>query len=352
MNSSTTHATGRLQALAALVATCVLCGASSASALEGSRAVGKIGPRTPVKTYSRDGRASLNDLYAAYDRLAQEHGWIREVVYVARTTVDGKRVRLPVVAYRTPQQGKAIWIVSGVHGEEPAGPNALAQKKNVDRLAKIAKERGIPMVVMPLLNPAGYRKNWRYQNIRRNWRKGKSVSDVDHLVLGLAEAGQDPTKTIRAKAISPLSRDVTTWIAKMSTAYQPVLWLDSHEDERNKGTYSYVYSQTATGAKDPVAQALRKILGRAGFPSQRSGKTRFGETIVNGVVSNLGDRSLEDLAARDRVVLDGKVVPKPAARSVIVPETPVRHALPARVAVHGKIFRSVEKFWDLLMAGE
>ena len=50
---------------------------------------------------------------------------------------ENKRKFLPILAFRTRLKGDALWIISGIHGEEPAGVNAIA--KNVRYLNKLAK---------------------------------------------------------------------------------------------------------------------------------------------------------------------------------------------------------------------
>ena len=74
----------------------------------------------------------------------------------------GMALPLPVIALRSPTHGPAIWILAGIHGEEPAGPIAVADA--IDDIAKLGAMR--PVVLMPLLNPHGYARNWRYLNAR------------------------------------------------------------------------------------------------------------------------------------------------------------------------------------------
>jgi hypothetical protein len=45
-----------------------------------------------------------------------------------------KKIALPIIALRTPKKGKALWVISGIHGEEPAGPNAISDRKAIEFL--------------------------------------------------------------------------------------------------------------------------------------------------------------------------------------------------------------------------
>ena len=360
------------QAVAGLLVASILLCAGPAQATKGSprqlvspQRVRSIGPRSPVPTYSADGRAPLNDLYAAYDKMARDHGWIREVIYRQGVTVDGKRYRLPVVTYRTPWTGKAMWITAGIHGEEPSGPNALAQATTLEKLAQVAKDRHIPMVLMPLINPAGYRKNWRHPNTPRNEDKSQSVSDAWGVLAGLPKEGQDPMRPRAAKPSSAGAHAITTWIARMSARYPTFDHLDLHQDDLLAPGTSYLYSQTKAGANDPVAKMLRTLVRQSGFPTVDgrnvpalaanglptvTGVTRFGEKIVRGIVPTVNDGSINDLMAATRVILDGKVVRKRGAKSVVIPDLALQGRPGGKnpIETHTRILFSVEKIWDLL----
>jgi hypothetical protein len=72
----------------------------------------------------------------------------------------GTTVELPIIALRSPRSGDAMWILSGIHSEEPAGPNAIAEA--IDDIAALGER--LPVVLVPLCNPHGYARNWRYLN--------------------------------------------------------------------------------------------------------------------------------------------------------------------------------------------
>ena len=102
-------------------------------------------PSPALKTYDADGRLPLKELYRAHEALAGQARWIMETVY----TDQG----LPIRVMRTKEKGPAIWILAGIHGEEPAPPDAVAE--NLDKIDALAA-KGIPIVLFPLCNPVGY----------------------------------------------------------------------------------------------------------------------------------------------------------------------------------------------------
>ena len=79
-----------------------------------------VKPEVPahIATFD-DGRASLQELYASYGQLL-EHGWNLDIIHNSQP--PGTSDALPIIALRSPREGPAIWLISGIHGEEPAGP--------------------------------------------------------------------------------------------------------------------------------------------------------------------------------------------------------------------------------------
>ena len=106
----------------------------------------------------KDGRAPIQQIYDSYERLL-ENGWQLDII--AASMPEGTRYALPIIALRSPTPGPAAWFLTGIHGEEPAGPNAMAA--SVDALAELGER--YPVVVLPLCNPHGYARNWRYLNV-------------------------------------------------------------------------------------------------------------------------------------------------------------------------------------------
>jgi hypothetical protein len=298
----------------------------------------------PAAGYTADGRRSLDQLFQRFQSLAQDHGWRMETVYAYPDGDD-----LVIRAWRTPQRGQALWILAGIHGEEPAGPNAVAD--SLQSVADLAAA-GVPVVLIPLCNPRGYRNNWRYPNTEeRDWRKGGySVGDSEYLLPDL-ETGARPRA---AEPPGPDTRALTDVALRLSESYPPLLVLDLHEDELSRSG-GYIYSQGRRAQDNPVAAEITRLLQAAGIPLRLSGRTRFGEPIVDGVISRddrglpIRDGSIDELFAAAEVFRDGRKVPGPTARSVIVVETPAfaGSRFEARVAAQSAVLGHVQELWKL-----
>ena len=113
-------------------------------------------PAAEVKTYSGDGRAPIERLYGSMDALAAQGPWVMKTVFVDQG--------LPIRVLTTKHKGPAVWILAGIHGEEPAPPNAVFRSRAA--LQALAA-KNIPVVLFPLCNPVGYTKDWRYPDARR-----------------------------------------------------------------------------------------------------------------------------------------------------------------------------------------
>lgn len=273
-------------------------------------------------TYTADSRLPIETLYKGIDRLAAAPGWTSETVF----TDEG----LPMRVLRTKKKGPAVWLLAGVHGEEPAPPNAIM--RNLDRVLALA-QTGVPVVLFPLCNPVGYSKNWRYPDAPTSEAvpAGHSVGDSDHLLKGKDGKPRAP------KAGSPQADAFTRKVLALAKGYPPVLSIDLHEDDHLSA--GYVYSQGPKGAKDPAALAVTKAMRGFGYPLVASGKTRFGEPIEEGVVGPVSDGSIDEL------------ISTLGARSVIVVETSAKdQTLPVRVSVHSAVLAMLPELYKLSKA--
>ena len=73
--------------------------------------------------------------------------------------------------------------------------------------------------------------------------------------------------------------------------------------------------------------------------------TRFGEPIHSGVIAPTEDGSVDELLASRALVRDGRIIPGPGARTVIVVETPAGAVpLAKRVAAHAAILRALPRW--------
>ena len=186
-----------------------------------------------------DGRMPIQRLYASYLPLV-EQGW--QVDVVVQSKPAGTAAALPIVALRSPRPGPAVWILAGIHGEEPAGPNALAAA--VGDLAALGEK--LPVVLLPLCNPQGYARNWRYLDMPTfsDTQDGQSVGDSSHLLPDSAE----PSRPRAAAASSPEADALTRYVVETSSSFPPRISIDLHEDDLVSA--GYVYSQGELGIAD------------------------------------------------------------------------------------------------------
>jgi len=163
----------------------------------------------PGVTTHADGRAPIGQLYASYLRLL-ELGWTLDVIIQSQPA--GTDIALPIIALRSPSCGPAAWFLSGIHGEETAGPNALAAA--IDELGVLGQE--VPVVILPLNNPHGYARNWRYLNVPVYDESvdGQSVGDSSHLLPDVANPGEARAAT----ASSPEADAITRYVLARQTA--------------------------------------------------------------------------------------------------------------------------------------
>ena len=281
-----------------------------------------------IQTHA-DGRVPVEELYGAYTTLLDQ-GWQLDIILQSQP--DGTDYALPIIALRSPRIGPAVWILSGIHGEEPAGPQAISA--TIDSIAELGKRWGV--VLLPLNNPHGYVRNWRYLNtaVYSAEVDGHSVGDSSHLLADADNAG----RARAASASSPEADAITSYILAQAAAYPPVLSIDLHED--NLINAGYVYSQGVLGASDPMAASAVRILQDNDIPIKVDGVTRFDEPIINGIIGPVTDSTIDELMSAEEVVVDGHTRPAPRAFTVLVFETPAGDTdLQSRIAAHTALLR-------------
>lgn len=288
-------------------------------------------PGRAVRTYDADGRPPVQELFRAHDGLAIKAGWAIETIYVD----EG----LPIRVLHTVKKGPALWLLAGIHGEEPAPPVAVA--RNLDKLEKLAA-KGIPVVLFPLCNPAGYVKGWRYPDARGRGgdQNGHSVGDSDYLLP------DKDGKPRLAAPVSPQSAALTAKVLALAKDFPPVISVDLHEDDSLPA--GYIYSQGPRGHDDPAAKAALGKMAELKYPVKLTGQTDFDEKIVGGIISGVNDGSIDELIAADKVIVAGKPQKGPSGRTVIVVETSsMNMALPVRVRLHSAIIAMLAELYKL-----
>jgi len=291
----------------------------------------------------QDGRSSLADLYSKFLMLEEKYGWHKEIVYSIKINSGEIEVEIPVFSFLSPTPGKSLWVLTGIHGEEPAGPNAVARQ--IDRLGSLGQT--IPMVVMPLLNPAGYYKNWRFHHVERSLER-LNVTDCRHLIGSVG----NPRKAILDNPVHEIADISTKYILKLLNSYPPLVFFDLHEDELL--SEGYVYSQGILDSRDPVAAKTVEFLVKSGVPLKMSGQTRFpGERIIDGLVTDevggrVRDGSIDEFIANDEYFDEGKIVSKPQAKTSIVTESPAAGSLTLedRIRAQESILTHLEELWQ------
>lgn len=288
-------------------------------------------PDRTVKTYDADGRPPIQELFFAHDGLAKKAGWAIETVYVD----EG----LPIRVLHTVKKGPAVWLLAGIHGEEPAPPVAVA--RNMDKIEALAA-KGLPVVLFPLCNPAGYVKGWRYPDAkgRGEGQTGHSVGDSDYLLPD--KAG----KPRLGAPVSPQSAALTAKVLALAKDFPPVISVDLHEDDSLPA--GYIYSQGPKGRGDPAAKAALGKMAELKYPVKLSGQTDFDEKIVGGIISGVNDGSIDELIAAEKVIVAGKPQKGPSGRTVIVVETSsMKMPLPKRVQLHAAIISMLAELYRL-----
>ncbi len=267
-----------------------------------------------METFSEDGRASLHDLYATYLSLSEEYGWNLEIAYNQQFPTQYGTIELPILSFTSPAKGDSIYLLSGVHGEEPAGPNAIA------KAVSILAEQGtyLPIILIPLCNPAGYVRDWRYFDEYRNRDTGNSIGDSEHHILNPLNQ-RVPKKYLPS---SVYAEKFTEYLIQKSLQHQGILWIDIHEDTFLKDG-GYIYTQGKKTDSDEVLELLSRLIQEGGLPLQQSGITSFGETVDKGIIYDIHDGAIEDLVFDRKIFYKGRIIEGPQIPKVYTLETPV-----------------------------
>lgn len=298
-----------------------------------------------LQTYSKDVRWPIQKLYQSYEQFILAE-WAYEVVAIQQVKINDQQVGFPILAFFSDSDRKnsdeTFWALAGVHGEEPAGVNAFARQ--TEYFIKMA-QKNIPMVVMPLLNPAGYVRDWRYENTQRDFKIGQSVTACDVYLNKL----RSPLES-SVVPMSETAKKVTTWIIQNSKKHLPKLVFDHHEDELSQNLidsqqiFSYLYYY-GNPLFEFIGLELANLLAEAGLPTATGGQTRFGETISSDGMIKYGiDGSVDEMLGFDQ------------KGAVIVIET-TRLAddsvsLKKRMLAHEKIIQNYPVFWQQLQKKE
>jgi hypothetical protein len=305
------------------------------------------------ESYTKDKRLPVSKIYQAIYSLGKNKNW--EITQIDTHTIlkNKTKIEFPLLSLKTKTKGKAVWIIAGIHGEEPAGTVAII--KNLNFFKKLANKK-IPLVLIPLANPSGYFRDWRYLEDPLDWESGKSVGDSEHLLL--KNSKQPRLKQARSK----YSKTFTEYILNLTKTYPPQLVLDFHEDDpkttngdprynddiNNPSTYTY--SDGKYGTEDIIAKEITKILKKHKQPIVNSGTTttKEKEKIVEGIVGGMKDNSIEELFASDKIYYKNKISPGPAVQSIITIETSATVPIKKRIKIFSEIIHQINHFINKL----
>ena len=123
-----------------------------------------------------------------------------------------------------------LYLSAGIHGDEPAAPEALLQwaERNAKRLAKW------PLLIFPCLNPWGLRNNVRTDS------QGRDLNRLFHL---------DKHPVVAA-------------VRKITRPHRFEIALLMHEDYDAQGIYLYEVQRGRRGFGDALLRSAEKILPR------------------------------------------------------------------------------------------
>lgn len=287
-------------------------------------------PKIPIfmlncpTTYD-DGRMDLGEIYSSFFKL-KSHGWNSKQACLSKATIGNKQYSLPILSFTSKKKGDAIWFISGIHGEEPAGPNALA--KCIDLFAELSNH--YPIVLLPICNPVGYSKDWRYPNMKSSSPKGFSVGDSEHLLIGKDNAPR------RNKPLTLESKALTSHVIELSKSYHPRFVFDLHEDSMSELGYVYCHGDKS------LANFAVGVLEMNSIHVPISGQTRFGERINGGIIDATKDGSIDELLSSEKIIVDGQYRAGPSANNVFVIEIPSKNiALDKRVQAHFSLVQHI-----------
>jgi len=122
-----------------------------------------------------DIRAVLHEIEDA----AKQHGWTSEIFHQAEN-FDWLALHRAPVSIHNPQSPIRIYISTGIHGDEPAGPLAALKLIRENRWPEHAE-----IFLLPCLNPVGFTRNTRENSggldLNRDYRHSRAPETLAHI---------------------------------------------------------------------------------------------------------------------------------------------------------------------------
>jgi protein MpaA len=170
-----------------------------------------------------DIRVVLRDV----ERSAQLHGWLPEVFH-EHGGFKWIALHRPAFSVRNPQSIIRIYISTGIHGDEPAGPLAALKLVHENRWPKNAE-----VYLLPCLNPTGFTLNRR--------------ENTD---------GKDLNRDYR----NPQTAEIRAHIAWLERQPRFDLYLCLHEDWESHGFYLYEQNpDSKPSLAEKIVEAVQRV---------------------------------------------------------------------------------------------
>lgn len=138
----------------------------------------------------------LQYLYDRLDALAGQGGALLRSGNIGEFAVDNRGYKIPRYVFSGLIEGQApirLGIFAGLHGDEPAGPEALVIFLT-ELLRDPSRARGYELYIYPVTNPAGYEDNTRRnragKDLNREFWLGTSAEPEIRILEGELRAGR------------------------------------------------------------------------------------------------------------------------------------------------------------------
>ena len=196
----------------------------------------------------------------------------------------------PLVRLHTlPQRKGGLMIMSGFHGEEPAGPLCLMHY--LHHVVGRALDLKVPLIIYPVVNPYGF------DHVRR------STVDGNFTNAGFVHE-EDPTGPEVALIREDMSR------------FSPAIFLDLHEDDHEERSYVYAFGDQTVA--DALVQSAARFLPVAEGPLLHTAA----QVARGGQIRDHHDGSAEDYMSHRGTLAS------------FATETPTRADMAVRMAVN------------------
>ncbi|MGV8172095.1 MAG: hypothetical protein ACP5OA_05375 [Candidatus Woesearchaeota archaeon] len=206
---------------------------------------------------------------------------------------------LPIIGIHNDKVGPAIWILSGMYGDEPSGPNMLA--RNIGEIAKALSN--VPTVILPLCNPHGYRLNQSFLDDALDKTEGLSVDNASHVLIDDKPGG---TRYIegynpRSEANSYEAEHIVSYLLTQNTIRPPTMVIDLQEIDSSKGHIeSYGTKRYENTRIQEIVRAIARTVDMTQFANGEEN-----QRIISSIRYPIKDNSIAEFAAAKKILYGG-----------------------------------------------